>query len=416
MVSRRVVAVCVAGTPCLCALAGCFLVESFPPLADGAASGALADGDAPGAVADAGASGPLPETRASGVLADNGAFRALANGAYRSGSLDAAENQPADSAAEDGTAAADGDAMAHGDDSSFDSPEPCHPSMPPTAPDGALLAACDSSQPFSAPVEVASLSYLCGGVGTTCSRWTRFSGDGRTAYYEWGTSLYSATLSGGADAAFEAPVAIIPAVTLSDGAEVVDEAPTITPDGTTLYFDSTRTGDHYEIWSSTRASPADPFGPPQLVASLYDPNFDSRGTFVQGDGSYLYFVSNRAPSPDMEVYRARLTGPGQLGPAERLPEFVGLYALGITLTPDGLKAYLSIVDSASGHYQLFSTQRPCSSLPFDPPAIVRELYFANANSDVSWITSDGCTLYFSSFRSGDGSGTYEATRAANGGS
>jgi hypothetical protein len=287
-------------------------------------------------------------------------------------------------------------------DSPLDSPDECPPDAAAAAPDGASDAACDPTQSFATPVQIASLGFP--------ARWVRFLPDGRTVYYEWETSLYTATLSADSDAGFGTPMAIIPAVTQTDGAVVTDEAPTVTPDQKTLFFASTRSG-HYEIWSATRTLSTDPFGAPQLVTSLHDPNFDSRATFVQGDGSYLYFVSNRAPSPHMEVYRAPLVGGLPVGTVERLPEFMGLDAYAITLAPDGLTAYLSMGDSASGLFQVFSTKRACSSLPFEAPNLVRELYSAIGNSDVTWITLDQCTLYFSSFRAGDGnSWMYFATR------
>lgn len=92
--------------------------------------------------------------------------------------------------------------------------------------------------------------------------------------------------------------------------------PSISKDGRTIFFDSTRTGGlgAQDLYFATRASAEGEFGPAVNLVALNSPLFDARPS-LSWDGSELIFSSNRAggesPAPDIYVStreRAR-TGP-----------------------------------------------------------------------------------------------------------
>jgi hypothetical protein len=85
-----------------------------------------------------------------------------------------------------------------------------------------------------------------------------------------------------------------------------DNRPSITADGLTIFFDSTRYGSlgGPDIYYATRARTSDPFGPAVHLSQLSSPAFDARA-FINGSGSFITFSSNRpgseSPAPDIWI-------------------------------------------------------------------------------------------------------------------
>ena len=85
-----------------------------------------------------------------------------------------------------------------------------------------------------------------------------------------------------------------------------DNRPSITADGLTIFFDSTRYGSlgGPDIYYATRARTSDPFGPAIHLPQLSSPAFDARA-FINGSGSFITFSSNRSgsesPAPDIWI-------------------------------------------------------------------------------------------------------------------
>jgi len=84
----------------------------------------------------------------------------------------------------------------------------------------------------------------------------------------------------------------------------------ITHDGLTIYFDSTRAGGlgGPDLWYATRNSTSEPFGPAYHLSNLSSPGFDGRPV-IAWDGTQLFFSSNRAgsisPAPDIWMAERR---------------------------------------------------------------------------------------------------------------
>ena len=93
-----------------------------------------------------------------------------------------------------------------------------------------------------------------------------------------------------------------------------DNRPSITRDGLTIFFDSTRFGTlgGPDLWYATRSNTSEPFGPAVHLQSLSSPGFDAR-PYISKDGGFLTFSSNRSgsesPAPDIwYATRSKVTG------------------------------------------------------------------------------------------------------------
>jgi Tol biopolymer transport system component len=93
-----------------------------------------------------------------------------------------------------------------------------------------------------------------------------------------------------------------------------DNRPSITSDGLTIFFDSTRSGGlgGPDLYYATRSKTSDPFGLAIHLQSLSSPGFDAR-PYISKDGSLLTFSSNRdgseSPAPDIWfATRDKITG------------------------------------------------------------------------------------------------------------
>jgi hypothetical protein len=141
-----------------------------------------------------------------------------------------------------------------------------------------------------------------------------------------------------ADGAFEPPS---PVEELNAGGDAHEH--TLTPDGLTVYFTSTRPGSaSSDIWFAERSGPDAPFSKPQLVPEL---NTDSveRAPGISADGLEIFFASER---------------------------------------PDGI-----------GELDLWRATRPSLDQPFGPPENVTELNTAN-DEVFPRLSADGSILYF----------------------
>lgn len=75
-----------------------------------------------------------------------------------------------------------------------------------------------------------------------------------------------------------------------------DNRPSVTHDGRTIFWDSTRTGSRGpDIWTATRSSTSEPWGDAVHLSDLNSAGFDAR-PFISWDGTLLTFSSNRTGS------------------------------------------------------------------------------------------------------------------------
>jgi hypothetical protein len=108
----------------------------------------------------------------------------------------------------------------------------------------------------------------------------------------------------GADAAPPPPPRFTPPVlvaALSDP-DAIDEDPTFTGDLLELFFMSTRAGGR-DIWTSQRATAADPWQPPTRVGELDSVDSDWAPA-VSLDGLRIWFASDRGTAPRGQIWWA----------------------------------------------------------------------------------------------------------------
>ena len=93
-----------------------------------------------------------------------------------------------------------------------------------------------------------------------------------------------------------------------------DARASVTNDGLTIFWDSTRTGTlgGPDLYYATRSNTSQPFGTAIHLQDLSSPQFDAR-PYISKDGTFLTFSSGRAGSesaaPDMWfATRSKVTG------------------------------------------------------------------------------------------------------------
>lgn len=223
-----------------------------------------------------------------------------------------------------------------------------------------------------------------------------------TQFFDGSTSLQNvfATRRANLDAAFDPlqPMASINGVGGAGGSQ----SPVLTDDGRTVYF-TTGSASNYDTWSASRNSTVDPFSTPTLVPPPINQNGagEDSAAWISGDGSTLYFMSNRAGSNNRDIYTA-VRSNGMFGTPTNLGAVnSAANEDNIALSADELQAFVT----RSG--KIYYTSRISKMAGFSPPALVPELN--SGSSTVSWVSADGCSVYLNSNRDG-GFDLYVATR------
>ncbi len=149
----------------------------------------------------------------------------------------------------------------------------------------------------STAAQFGSLAQVQGinGTGATIDADPWISGDGLTMYFAStrnGTYDIFRSTRANANSTFDAPVAIAELNTSS-----VDDAPVVSADGLEIFFASNRattSNGRNDIWHATRASTADGFGTPVMVAELSGTTSEDFPSWISADRCTLLFTSDRA--------------------------------------------------------------------------------------------------------------------------
>jgi hypothetical protein len=167
----------------------------------------------------------------------------------------------------------------------------------------------------------------------------------------------------------------------------------IAPDGLTYYFDSNRTGDE-ELYVAHRASPTAPFDPPQSIAELNTPAFDSDAT-VTGDELELFFQSNRDAGNTCIWTTTRPDPAATWGAPIEQPALCPTDAGGPFVTADGLTLYYNQIHDTVGEGTLMVSQRASRAEVFPAGTTIAELA-GGANKGYAALSGDGLTIYYES--------------------
>lgn len=179
-----------------------------------------------------------------------------------------------------------------------------------------------------------------------------------------------------------------------------EERPAVTADGLTLYCasNSAASTGSFDVMVATRASTLVDFGPLASVANINSLDSDS-SPHISADGTELYFGSNR--SGNAEIYRAQLGVGGTFDPPTVVAELGGPeFADGEPVpSADGLTIYFSS-DRDDGS-NIYVATRSTRDDGFGDPIAVDDLN-TNALDWPVWLSDDGCRLLLASSREGEG--------------
>jgi hypothetical protein len=255
------------------------------------------------------------------------------------------------------------------------------------------FAGCDPVGPFDAVMPVPNVSGALDDMGA------RLSHDQLTMYlqsnrngnaYQLFTSTRPTTTSPwGASTQNAATIA-------SNG----DEKPTVSPDQLTLIMDAPSgvTGGQTHLWQFTRPSTASPWGAPMpIAATMAAMNFNERDAFLDDLGTSLYFSSDRL-SGGLDLFVVPRLPNGSYGtPAEVMGVNDPLATDGNpTVSEDGRVLYFfsnRLVQGTNGNDVFYAT-RPNTLSAFSTPQPFTELNTAK-NDEPSYLSPDHCTLYYS---------------------
>lgn len=241
---------------------------------------------------------------------------------------------------------------------------------------------CNLDAPFQLPTLVPGLPVMSG-TG-------RLSKDETTVFFSLmddagAEDLYSATRTSPAEA-------FGPATKLTLSSAAVDESfPSVSYDGMTFFYTVGPLGGeagNVDIWSATRTNLLGNFSNATIVAGINSETTD-RYPFVTSDGE-LWFSSSRGGNEDL--YRAPFTGSGYAAPvpvselssatdAESYP----------ALTADKLRVYFTRPGPATAR-DIWTATRSSNTAPFGTPSLVTEVSSADDERS-AWISPDGCRLY-----------------------
>jgi Tol biopolymer transport system component len=195
-----------------------------------------------------------------------------------------------------------------------------------------------------------------------------------------------------------------------------DACPGISPDGLSLFFCSRRSGGFgdFDLWVSRRATTADSFGPPQNLGPTVNTAAWEGLPDVSADGLTLFFDSNRAGGlGSFDIWMTtRATTAAPWGAPENVgaPINSSFFDVASDISPDGLVFYFtSDRPGGSGGQDLWVATRPSVRDSFGPPQNLGTTINSSADEFGADRLADGLSLVFASTRSG-GSGDFDLWR------
>ncbi len=148
-----------------------------------------------------------------------------------------------------------------------------------------------------------------------------------------------------------------------------DAEPSVTADGTTMYFSSTRPGsidgseDIYVAYKNTDGT----WTPPENLGKPINTRFNDRSPFISADGKTLYFSSNGHPGfGNHDLFMSRKLSDGTWSEPINLGRPINSYGddVFLTIPASGDKIiYASQRDNARGPLQLYEAKLPLQFRP-----------------------------------------------------
>ena len=187
-------------------------------------------------------------------------------------------------------------------------------------------------------------------------------------------------------------------VTELDGATGSDATPTVSADGLTIYFSSTR-GGNQDFYVSERLLRTDMWSAPVRDAALSSSTVDFRAALSQ-DRLRVYFASTRVGA-QLDIYTSARATAGATWPT---PTAIPELATGAAEADPWLSAdELAIVFSSNREHpmrDIYMATRTTTADPFGAPVPMSECNTVDYADDGPWLSPDLKTMFFSSNRSG----------------
>jgi WD40-like Beta Propeller Repeat len=257
-----------------------------------------------------------------------------------------------------------------------------------------IATKCDPNKAFGTPTRVANVSSSVRDQGAVLvDDLTLYLGSDRAG----SPDLYMTTRSS-PTGSFATPVPL----TNVNGATTGEIGPYLTGDGLTMYYAFTPAGATFaDLYVTTRTSKSVAFSAGTPVANVNSTS-DEEDPYVTPDGSALYFDSGRGGT-QLDMYVATRQSNGSFGTPQPLTNLNTSVPDGHPrLTQGGLRIYWSSTRSdggALGGTDIWTATRSSTSASFGTPTRVPELS-STSNESPSWVSPDGCTMYFQSDRPG----------------
>ncbi len=180
-----------------------------------------------------------------------------------------------------------------------------------------------------------------------------------------------------------------------------DDDPSLTGDLLEIYFKSDRgTPGDFDIWLSTRASRADPWGEPDVVVELSSDE-DEWAAVTDESGTHVV-ITRSVPGNVLDLLGAsRASADEPWGaPAPLANLATPVYEADGHLDPSGLRLFFAGELAGGDGRDIYIAERPSPEDDFGPPARVAELSSGSRDED-PWVSPDGNVIVISSDRTGD---------------
>ena len=181
---------------------------------------------------------------------------------------------------------------------------------------------------------------------------------------------------------------------------------TLSADGLTVHLSSDRPGGNGgpDIWTATRPAPSQPFDPTTFALNAVSGPGRDYDPFLSADGLRLYFVADGvvdAKSRADVVVAERPTATSSFGPPRPVAGIAGpdTHDGNPSLSADELLIVFSSNRQGKGTTDIYYATRPHREAAFSTP---RPLTAVNTGEHEceTFVTGDGCELYFSRLRDG----------------
>jgi hypothetical protein len=255
------------------------------------------------------------------------------------------------------------------------------------APIDVVVARCNPDAPFGAPQPVAGLNTELGDTSA------RFTPDELTVVFSRRASnntfnLFTASRAS-IDAAFDTPTLL---TTVNSVAS--DVWPTLSPDGRLLLFDSDRVSPNvFHMFVARRSTPTTPFDPPAATPVLEDREVHP----MLASEAALYFASaQRGGFGASEIWRAEIDAAGAISTPVAVVGGVNTadHEDAPAVTADERQIFFRRI--SGGEEDIYTARRSTAADGFGTSSAVAGLAEPDVREVPSWISPDGCHLYFHS--------------------